>query len=128
MPRPFTDDENEVIAEYKRLPLEECISDYVKQILVRDVWLSCYLRSVIASRTIYPGYNAESPVCNDADKGKVDNTVCKLYKALTLEQCLELYRMQHDNLNKKTRFLLRTIIGAKIIYGANYGKPPIKQP
>lgn len=82
------------------------------------------MRTVIGTKTIYPDGFGSGSRKKPSYKEPADATVVNLFKELPVENCVEFYRMQHDNLNGKTRYALREIIGAKVIYGEDYGKSP----
>jgi hypothetical protein len=44
----------------------------------------------------------------------------KLYQTLDIDQCVELYLKQKDNLNKAQKTIIKVIIGSKYIYGKSY--------
>lgn len=46
--------------------------------------------------------------------------VVELYQSLTIEQCIELYLRQYDNLNAWQRRSVLSIIGAKTVYKEKY--------
>ena len=52
--------------------------------------------------------------------------VIELYQSLPVEQCVELYLMQHDNMKPWQRRSVLSIIGAKTVYKDGY-KPNYKQ-
>lgn len=52
--------------------------------------------------------------------------VVELYQSLPIEQCVELYLMQYDNMNNWQRRTVLSIIGAKTVYKDGY-KPNYKQ-
>ena len=52
--------------------------------------------------------------------------VVELYQSLPVEQCVELYLMQHDNMKPWQRRSVLSIIGAKTVYKDGY-KPNYKQ-
>lgn len=52
--------------------------------------------------------------------------VIELYQSLPIEQCVELYLMQYDNMNNWQRRIVLSIIGAKTVYKDGY-KPNYKQ-
>lgn len=82
------------------------------------------IRTIVGTKTIYPDGPAPENRKKPSYKEPVDATVANLFRDLPVENCVEFYRMQHDNLNGKTRYALREIIGAKVIYGEDYGKQP----
>lgn len=82
------------------------------------------IRTIVGTKTIYSDGPAPENRKKPSYKEPVDATVANLFKDLPVENCVEFYRMQHDNLNGKTRYALREIIGAKVIYGEDYGKQP----
>lgn len=43
-----------------------------------------------------------------------------LYQTLPIEQCVELYKKQHDNIPLVQRRAVLSVIGAKFVYGADY--------
>ncbi len=43
-----------------------------------------------------------------------------LCQSLPIEQCIELYKKQHDNLTIKMRRIVLAVIGAKTVYGDTY--------
>lgn len=51
--------------------------------------------------------------------------VIELYQSLPIEQCVELYLMQYDNMNNWQRRTVLSIIGAKTVYKDGY-KPNYK--
>lgn len=46
--------------------------------------------------------------------------VIELYQSLPVEQCVELYLMQHDNMKPWQRRSVLSIIGAKTVYKEKY--------
>ena len=52
--------------------------------------------------------------------------VVELYQSLPVEQCIELYLMQHENMYTWQRRIILSIIGAKTVYKDGY-KPNYKQ-
>lgn len=52
--------------------------------------------------------------------------VIELYQSLPVEQCVELYLMQHENMYTWQRRIILSIIGAKTVYKDGY-KPNYKQ-
>ena len=46
--------------------------------------------------------------------------VVELYQSLTIEQCVELYLKQHDNLDYWQKRVVLSIIGAKTVYKDEY--------
>ncbi len=52
--------------------------------------------------------------------------VIELYQSLPIEQCVELYLMQYDNMNNWQRRIILSIIGAKTVYKDGY-KPNYKK-
>ena len=46
--------------------------------------------------------------------------VIELYQSLPIEQCVELYLMQYDNMNNWQRRTVLSIIGAKTVYKDKY--------
>lgn len=46
--------------------------------------------------------------------------VIELYQSLTIDQCVELYLRQYDNLNPWQRRTVLSIIGAKTVYKDEY--------
>lgn len=46
--------------------------------------------------------------------------VVELYQSLPVEQCVELYLMQHDNMKPWQRRSVLSIIGAKTVYKDKY--------
>lgn len=82
------------------------------------------MRALVGTKTIYPEGPAPENRKKPSYKEPADATVVNLFRELPVENCVEFYRMQHDNLNGKTRYALREIIGAKVIYGEDYGKQP----
>ena len=82
------------------------------------------IRTIVGTKTIYSDGPAPENRKKPSYKEPVDATAANLIKAPPAENGAELYRMQHDNLNGKTRYALREIIGAKVIYGEDYGKKP----
>lgn len=46
--------------------------------------------------------------------------IIELYQSLTIEQCVELYLRQYDNLNPWQRRTVLSIIGAKTVYKDEY--------
>jgi hypothetical protein len=108
--------------------MAQCVDLYLENGLQFSHFHRCILRSIIGVKALYGDKaKVDGRRTDDVPNTKADRTVLALYDSLTLEQCLELYKVQHDNLNRKTRFALRAIIGAKVIYGENYGKPPLKK-
>jgi len=116
----------EIFKMYQGCTLEECLRMYRDSAMTLKSTPRCILRALIAKKAIY-GDDAYKGIPNPnypmipkhADKG-----ILSLYKELPLDKCILLYKMQHDNVDCKTRFAVRTIIGAKLIYGENYGKLP----
>ena len=51
--------------------------------------------------------------------------VIELYQSLPIEQCVELYLMQHENMYTWQRRIILSIIGAKTVYKDGY-KPNYK--
>lgn len=51
--------------------------------------------------------------------------VVELYQSLPVEQCVELYLMQHENMYTWQRRIILSIIGAKTVYKDGY-KPNYK--
>ena len=51
--------------------------------------------------------------------------VIELYQSLPVEQCVELYLMQHENMYTWQRRIILSIIGAKTVYKDGY-KPNYK--
>lgn len=51
---------------------------------------------------------------------KIPTEIVELYQSLPLGDCINLYRIQHANLNHQTRRVTQAIIGCKAIYGAEY--------
>lgn len=52
--------------------------------------------------------------------------VVELYQSLPVEQCVELYLMQHENMYTWQRRIILSIIGAKTVYKDGY-KPNYKK-
>ena len=52
--------------------------------------------------------------------------VIELYQSLPVEQCVELYLMQHENMYTWQRRIILSIIGAKTVYKDGY-KPNYKK-
>lgn len=52
--------------------------------------------------------------------------VVELYQSLPVEQCIELYLMQHENMYTWQRRIILSIIGAKTVYKDGY-KPNYKK-
>lgn len=52
--------------------------------------------------------------------------VIELYQSLPVEQCVELYLMQHENMYTWQRRIILSIIGAKTVYKDVY-KPNYKK-
>ena len=107
---------DEAVAFYK---------EHSKEFPYRARFLMCAL---VGTKTIYPEGSAPASRKKPSYKEPADATVIDLFKDLPVENCVEFYRMQHDNLNGKTRYVLREIIGAKVIYGADYKKDPNAAP
>ena len=53
--------------------------------------------------------------------GRTDRNLIRLYQLLDIPQCVELFRKQEPNLNRKTALSLLSLIGAKALYGKDYG-------
>ena len=109
---------------FKKSTLEQCAEMYkscVQHISYSHRYL---LRSIIGLKAIY-GNAAKNTTKkpNNISNAHSDRDILALYDSLPLEHCLELYRRQHNNLNDKTKFALKAMIGAKVVYGENYGKP-----
>lgn len=54
------------------------------------------------------------------DMKEAFKTVVELYQSLPVEQCVELYLMQHDNMKPWQRRSVLSIIGAKTVYKDKY--------
>lgn len=54
------------------------------------------------------------------DMKEAFKTVVELYQSLPVEQCVELYLMQYDNMNNWQRRSVLSIIGAKTVYKDKY--------
>ena len=66
---------------------------------------------------------------NNIEKRKMQiefKPVVELYQSLPVEQCVELYLMQYDNMKPWQRRIILSIIGAKTVYKDGY-KPNYKQ-
>jgi hypothetical protein len=101
---------------FETLPLEECAKGY------RELrpWLHTYhaflLRLIIGERTVY-GYGRNP---GSRAPGRTDRNLVRLYQLLDIPQCVELFRKQEPNLNRKTTLSLLSLIGAKVLYGSDY--------
>lgn len=109
---------------FQKSTLVQCVEMYKSLVPTRPPYFHLYiLRSIIGLKAIYNDGARIIPKKLNIPNAHADKSIMELYYALPLEHCLELYRRQHNNLNDKTRFALRAIIGAKVVYGENYGKP-----
>lgn len=104
---------------FSSAPIPEC-SDRYKELMGT---LPCQhfflLRLIIGARTAYGSAYDPDRTPAPADK-KPDKNLVALYQSLTIEQCLQLYGQQHDNIDRKTRASILSVIGAKVIYGKDY--------
>ena len=46
--------------------------------------------------------------------------IIELYRSLTIDQCVELYLQQHDNMEQWQKKIILSIIGAKTVYKDEY--------
>lgn len=46
--------------------------------------------------------------------------IIELYQSLTIDQCVELYLQQHDNMENWQKKIVLSIIGAKTVYKDEY--------
>lgn len=46
--------------------------------------------------------------------------IIELYRSLTIDQCVELYLQQHDNMEQWQKKIVLSIIGAKTVYKDEY--------
>ena len=68
-------------------------------------------------------------IMNNIEKRKKQiefKPVVELYQSLPVEQCIELYLMQHENMYTWQRRIILSIIGAKTVYKDGY-KPNYKK-
>ena len=116
-----------LLKTYQNSSIARCVEMYRATGVQQSCFPRCILRSVIGVKAIY-GDKArmDSKKTDNIPNTKADKSILALHDSLPWEHCVELYRIQHDNLNRRTRFALRAMIGAKVIYGENYGKPPVK--
>lgn len=109
---------------FQKSTLAQCVEMYKTLVPTRPPYFHLYiLRSIIGLKIIYSDTAKIIPKKLNIPNAHADKSILALYHSLPLEHCLELYRRQHNNLNDKTRFALRAMIGAKVVYGENYGKP-----
>lgn len=123
MRRPVVD--RDIMKPYHDGTLEQCVAMYLGDGIHLPFFHRFVLRSIIGVKAIYGDDSAvDSRWAEDVPNTGADKSILALYDSLPLEHCIELYKRQHDNLNRRTRFALRAMIGAKVVYGENYGKPP----
>lgn len=97
-------------------PLDECAKAYRAMRPTMNHVHAFLLRLIIGERTVYGyGRNPESRT-----PGRTDKNLVRLYQLLDIPQCVELFRKQEPNLNRKTTLSLLSLIGAKALYGKDY--------
>lgn len=111
----------ELIETYRSGTLDECVARYQTDKTMFPYHVGSFLRSLIAVKLIY----GDSQRYDIHNKGTVhnkhaDKSLLELYDSLPVDQCIQLYRMQHDNVDYKTRYALRVMIATKYIYGDAY--------
>lgn len=97
-------------------PLDKCAEAYRAMRPTMNHVHAFLLRLVIGERTVYGyGRNPESRT-----PGRTDRNLVRLYQLLDIPQCVELFRKQEPNLNRKTALSLLSLVGAKVLYGKDY--------
>lgn len=97
-------------------PLDKCAKAYRVMRPTMNHVHAFLLRLVIGGRTVY-GYG-KPPASRTP--GRTDRNLVRLYQLLDIPQCVELFRKQEPNLNRKTALSLLSLIGAKALYGKDY--------
>ena len=49
-----------------------------------------------------------------------EHSMVQLYQQLTVDQCVELFKKNYDNYGSRLKNRLYVVIGAKIVWGADY--------
>lgn len=97
-------------------PLDKCAKAYRAMRPTMNHIHAFLLRLIIGERTVYGyGRNPESRA-----PGRTDRNLVRLYQLLDIPQCVELFRKQEPNLNRKTALSLLSLVGAKALYGKDY--------
>ena len=109
---------------FSKAPIDEALTFYKEHSSEFPYQSRFLMRALVGTKTIYSDGPAPENRKKPSYKEPADATVVNLFRELPVENCVEFYKMQHDNLNGKTRYALREIIGAKVIYGEDYGKSP----
>lgn len=111
----------ELIETYRSGTLDECVARYQADKTMFPYHVGSFLRSLIAVKLIY-GDSQRYDILNEGTvrNRHADKSLLELYDSLPVDQCIQLYHMQHDNVDYKTRYALRVMIATKYIYGDAY--------
>lgn len=112
----------ELMNTYREASLEKCVEMYNLDKTRTNCNIGFVLRSIIGVKVIYGEHTRkeDSSKVVAPDTKHADMSLVNFYYELPLDQCIQLYKMQHDNVNRSTRFALRAMIAAKYIYGDAY--------
>lgn len=111
----------DLLWKYRKGTLEDCVKWYESDRLQYKYNTRMVLRAAIGVKVIYGEVTQhETPTHNAPDTKHADTTLLEFYDTLPLDQCIQLYKMQHDNVDRKTRYAIRAMIAAKYIYGNAY--------